>query len=44
MTLLSLGANVNCTNKDGLTPIMIAARHGDTNLVQLLIQTGVKQK
>lgn len=35
LTLLSLGANVNCTNLGGMTPIGLATKHGDTNLIHL---------
>lgn len=35
-TLLSLGANADYTNGDGLTPRMMAEKAGDMNLIQLL--------
>jgi ankyrin repeat protein len=37
-TLLSLGANVNCTNSQGLTPLSIAEKSDDINVVTLLLK------
>ena len=36
-TLLSMNFNMNEANKDGLTPLHIAAQNGDTNIVKALL-------
>jgi ankyrin repeat protein len=38
--LIEHGANVNAQNKEGSNPLRIAALHGDTNLIQLLLSKG----
>jgi ankyrin repeat protein len=38
--LVSSGADVNLQDKNGRTPIMIAALAGHKNLVQMLLKTG----
>ena len=35
--LLEAGVNVNSSNSYGCTPLMIAAKHNDSSMVQLLI-------
>jgi ankyrin repeat protein len=36
-SLVEKGANLNAADKYGDTPLMFAARHGDTEIAQLLI-------
>lgn len=38
--LLALGANVNATTDDGITPLMYASENGNTAMVELLINRG----
>lgn len=38
MTLLSLGAKVNCTNSDQATPLSLATKADDTNVIALLLK------
>lgn len=39
---IALGANIEVTNSSGVTPLMSAARHGFTNILQTLISAGAK--
>jgi ankyrin repeat protein len=43
-TALSEGENVNKTDREGNTPLMIAARHGDLGIAQTLIKKGADVK
>jgi ankyrin repeat protein len=38
--LVAHGADVNAATSNGLTPLTVAANHGDTNIVALLIEYG----
>ena len=37
---MSLGANVNAADNTGCTPLMLAAYHGHTDIVKLLLKSG----
>ncbi|MFV0554014.1 MAG: ankyrin repeat domain-containing protein, partial [Mangrovibacterium sp.] len=41
-TLINLGADVNCANADGKTPLMAASRCGKQAVVELLKEAGAK--
>jgi ankyrin repeat protein len=38
--LIDIGADLNSENKNGMTPLMIAARHGNATLVKALLAKG----
>ena len=38
--VIGMGANVNETDADGALPLTVAARHGQTEIVKLLLQNG----
>ena len=38
--LIDAGANVNAPNKDGLTPLIVGCYHGNSDVVNLLLQRG----
>ncbi len=40
--LLAKKADVNCQNKNGETPIFLAAGRGDVEIVKLLLDNGAK--
>jgi len=40
LKLIALGASVNTTTYDGVTPIMYAAQNGNTDMVRVLMQHG----
>lgn len=40
--LLSYGADVNCANKQGQTPLMLAAKKDDIRLVKALLKAGAR--
>ena len=40
LTYLNSGVDINATDEDGRTPLMIAALYGQTSIVSLLIQRG----
>lgn len=42
--LLGLGANINEGNKEGNTPLQVAARWGHTDIVRLLLQLGADRE
>ena len=42
--LIDLGADLNSENKNGMTPLMIAARHGNATLVKALLAKGANAR
>ena len=42
--LIDIGADLNSENKNGMTPLMIAARHGNATLVKALLAKGANAR
>jgi ankyrin repeat protein len=42
--LIKMGADINAANKDGITPLMLAAEAGDEILMQTLLEHGADTK
>ncbi|OEH45886.1 Phosphocholine transferase AnkX [Legionella parisiensis] len=40
--LIEKGVNLNTANKQGLTPLMLACKHGFNEIVQILLENGAK--